>query len=71
VLWPFASTLQVKKKTGKKGKIEMPKTTIVKITDEEKNDIVGQEVELLQAEIDQVVALRNSPGWALDTHQSH
>mmetsp|Transcript_10190 Transcript_10190/g.25401 ORF Transcript_10190/g.25401 Transcript_10190/m.25401 type:complete len:383 (-) Transcript_10190:297-1445(-) len=43
-----------KKKSSKKGKIEVKKEQFQKLTDDEKNDLVGQEVELVQAEIDQL-----------------
>lgn len=42
------------KKKGAKKKIEMPKATFQRLTDDEKNDLVSQEVEMLQAEIDHV-----------------
>jgi hypothetical protein len=51
---PVASTAQSKKKTTKKGKIEIKKEAFMKLTDDEKNDLVSQEIELVQAEIDQV-----------------
>ncbi len=45
---------QVKKGTKKKNKIEVQKAAFNKLNDDEKNDIVSQEIELLQAEIEQV-----------------
>jgi len=43
-----------KKKGNKKGKIETKKEVFNKLTDDEKNDLVSQEIELVQAEIDQL-----------------
>eukprot|EP00983_Pelagomonas_calceolata_P059060 1145764-Pelagomonas_calceolata.AAC.1 len=60
---PFHSSLQhlylhslfQKKKGNRKGKIEVKsKDSFQKLNDDEKNDLVGQEVELVQTEIDQV-----------------
>jgi hypothetical protein len=52
--FPFTILPQSKKKTTKKGKIEIKKEAFMKLTDDEKNDLVSQEIELVQAEIDQV-----------------
>ena len=43
-----------KKKGAKKGKSDSKKDTFTKLMDEEKNDLVGQEVEIVQAEIETV-----------------
>eukprot|EP00955_Chlamydomonas_euryale_P092817 364743-Chlamydomonas_euryale.AAC.16 len=43
-----------KKKAGKKGKIDGPKTTQLRLNDDEKNDIVSLEIELVQTEIEQL-----------------
>lgn len=50
----FEEDTSKKKKTNKKGKIEIKKEQFLKLTDDEKNDLVSQEVELVQAEIDQL-----------------
>mmetsp|Transcript_17568 Transcript_17568/g.30149 ORF Transcript_17568/g.30149 Transcript_17568/m.30149 type:complete len:351 (-) Transcript_17568:663-1715(-) len=42
------------KKKGVKKKLDVPKAIFQKLTDDEKNDLVSQEVEMLQAEIDQL-----------------
>lgn len=52
VVW-FTS-LQAKKGVKKKNKIEVQKAAFNKLNDDEKNDLVSQEIELLQAEIEQV-----------------
>lgn len=46
--------LTKKKKTTKKGKVEVKKETFQKLADEEKNDIAGHEIEVIQAEIDNI-----------------
>ena len=46
--------LPQKKKSSKKGKIETKQQLFNKLTDDEKNDLVSMEVELVQAEIEQV-----------------
>lgn len=43
-----------KKKISKKGKVEVKKETFQRLTDEEKNDIASHEIEVLQAEIDNI-----------------
>lgn len=43
-----------KKKGGKKTKAEVKKDTFQKLNDDEKNDLVSQEIELVQAEIEGV-----------------
>ena len=53
----MAATLPLatqKKKGAKKGAKEVKKDTFLKLNDDEKNDLVGAEVEMVQAEIDQV-----------------
>ncbi len=43
-----------KKKGNKKGKIEVKKELMSKLNDDEKNDLVSLEIELVQAEVEQV-----------------
>jgi hypothetical protein len=43
-----------KKKGGKKSKIEVKKELMSKLNDDEKNDLVSLEIELVQAEVEQV-----------------
>lgn len=45
---------KVKKGAKKKNKIEVQKAAFKQLNDDEKNDLVSQEIELLQAEIDQL-----------------
>ena len=50
-----------KKKGTRKGKVEVSKRKELfqKLNDDEKNDLVGQEVELVQTEIEQVREVQN------------
>ncbi|GAX79378.1 hypothetical protein CEUSTIGMA_g6820.t1 [Chlamydomonas eustigma] len=43
-----------KKKGGKKGKVEVKKELMSKLNDDEKNDLVSLEIELVQAEVEQL-----------------
>ena len=49
----LARTAQ-KKKGAKKGKIEVKKEMMSKLNDDEKNDLVSLEIELVQAEVEQL-----------------
>lgn len=51
---PYGRTITQKKKGAKKGKVDAKKELMSKLNDDEKNDLVSNEIELAQAEVEEL-----------------